>query len=451
MEECLVANKKHVLIICIAVMLILAGCSGKNGGNNQNAAPSNDTAGTGEATNTGGDNAPAKSDVTLTMSRWAGPHADDQAELLKEFTAETGIKVKMDAIDYAQLKQKQTLNMSGKTGQYDLVWVQEIWMSEYAKAGYLLPLDDMIKDTALAGDDFDLPDFNPNFIKIDTIDGKLYALPTFPQAPIMVYNTEMLAKEGLQPPKTTDEVLKVAKALHDKGTGIAIPARQGLAAVDTFHSLMRSNGGNYFSSDGKLDLTTEPNIAAAQYWKDLSAVAMKGSTTWHWDEVNKALQFGQAPIGFSISGLLSFLEDPAQSKVAGKVGYAPLPYFNNPFGTVSFWSWAVAADSKHPKEAFQLAAWLTSKSTEKKMGLINGNISARTSLFSDKELIEKAPWFAAVGEALKQSDTEPLRTGAPKLMEALQNSLSSIATTGSDPKQELEKVQKDLAPLFETE
>jgi ABC-type glycerol-3-phosphate transport system substrate-binding protein len=431
----------------MSFMLILAGCGAKSGGN-QSAAPDNGKAGAEETTNGGNGDAPAKSDVTLTISRWAGPHADDQAELLKEFTAETGIKVKMDAIDYAQLKQKQTLNMSGKTGQYDLVWAQEIWMNEYAKAGYLLPLDDMVKDTSLTGDDFDFADYNESFMKLNTIDGKLYALPTMPQTLIMVYNKELLEKEGLQPPKTTDDVLKVAKHFHDKGTGIALPARQGISATEVFLNLMRSNDGNYFNSDGKLDLATEANIQAAQYYKDLAAVSMKGSTTWHVDEVNKALQFGQAPIGISVSGLLSFLEDPSQSKVAGKLGYAPMPYFKKPFSTVSFWSWAVTADSKHPKEAFQLAAWLTSKSTEKKLGLINGNTSGRKSLFTDKELSEKAPWFGAVGEALANSDTQPLNDSAPKLLETMQNLLSSLATNNADPKQELENAQKELAPLF---
>ena len=71
--------------------------------------------------------------VELVISRWAGPHADDQAAILKQFENETGIHVRMDAIDYFQLRQKQTLNLSGKTGAYDLVWAQEVWLPEYVE------------------------------------------------------------------------------------------------------------------------------------------------------------------------------------------------------------------------------------------------------------------------------------------------------------------------------
>lgn len=388
------------------------------------------------------------SKVELVISRWAGPNADDQAALLKQFENETGIHVRMDAIDYFQLHQKQTLNLSGKTGAYDLIFAQEVWLPDYASSGYLLPLDDFVKDESLNGKDFEFRDFNPNLIKIDTIGGKLYGLPAFVQTPLMVYNKELLEKAGVQPPKTWEETLAVAKALHDKGKGIALPAKQGLAAVDIWIALARSNNGNYFDQAGKLDLVTPENIETVNYWKDLVAVSMRGSTNWHFDEVNKALQFGEAPIGITISGLCGALEDDQQSKVAGKLGYAALPYKIRPFGTLSVWSWCVAADSRHPKEAYQLAAWLTSKSVEKQLSQKDGQIGGRQSLLGDTELVSKEPWLPAVSEALKNADTQPLEKSAPKLMEAMEAALSAVAVNGADAKDQLEQVQKTLSPEF---
>jgi multiple sugar transport system substrate-binding protein len=425
-------KSKTGVLLLLSGMLLLPVCSDKVSADDQ--------------TKTGSS---AGGKVELVISRWAGPHADDQAAILKQFENETGIHVRMDAIDYFQLRQKQTLNLSGKTGAYDLIWAQEVWLPEYVSSGYLLPLDEFVKDAALSGKDFDLQDFNPNLIKINTINGKLYALPTFVQAPLMVYNKELLQKAGLQPPKNWEETLTVAKVLHEKGKGIALPAKQGLAAVDIWIAMARSNNGNYFNEEGKLQLVTEQNIETVQYWKDLVAVAMKGSTNWHFDEVNKALQFGEAPIGLTISGLCGALEDEQQSKVAGKLGYAALPYKIRPFGTLSFWSWGVAADSRHPKEAYRLAAWLTSKSIEKQMSLKDGQIAARQSLYSDPELVAKAPWLPGVAEALKNADTQPLHKNAPKLMEAMAAALSAVAVNGDNPKEQLEQVQKALVSEFQ--
>jgi multiple sugar transport system substrate-binding protein len=310
--------------------------------------------------------------VQLVISRWAGSHADDQASMLGEFEKATGIHVRMDAIDYGQLRQKQMLNMGGKTGAYDLVFAQEVWIPEYVSSGYLHALNDYLNDPALTGKDFDFPDFEPSLVQSDTMNSKLYGLPTFVQTPLVVFNKDVFGKLGLQTPKTWDDTLSIASKLHQQATGIALPAKEGLAAVDVWIALARSNKGGYFDSAGKLDLVTPENIAACQFWKDLAGVSMRGSTNWHFDDVNKAVQFAQAPYGITISGLAGQLEDAKESKVAGKIGYAPLPFKQRPFGTLSVWSWCLTADSKHPKEAFRLAAWLTGKQVEKAMSLKNG-------------------------------------------------------------------------------
>jgi len=389
-----------------------------------------------------------KEKVQLVISRWAGSHADDQAAMLGEFEKATGIHARMDAIDYGQLRQKQMLNMGGKTGAYDLVFAQEVWIPEYVSSGYLRALNDYLNDSDLSGKDFDYSDFEQSLIQSDTIDGKLYGLPTFVQTPLVVFNKDGLQALGAPPPKTWDETLSIASKLHQKGTGIALPAKEGLAAVDIWIALARSNKGGYFDPAGKLALVTPENIATCQFWKDLVAVSMRGSTNWHFDDVNKAVQFGQATYGITISGLAGQLEDPKESKVAGKIGYAPLPFKQRPFGTLSVWSWCVTADSKHPKEAFRLAAWLTGKQVEKAMSLKNGQVCARKSVLADPDLVNKAPYLPAITESLENADTEPRDKNSPKLMDAMQAALSRVAAGGGDPKQELESVQQQLSNDF---
>src|SRR5262245_54624836 len=114
-------------------------------------------------------------DVTLTVSRWAGPQADAQKTLLDEYSKATGVTVKLDAIDYGQLKQKQVLNMSTRTGEYDLVYVPEAWFGEYSTAGYLAPLDDYVKDAKLTGEGWDLADFPRAGLDVYTANGSLQA------------------------------------------------------------------------------------------------------------------------------------------------------------------------------------------------------------------------------------------------------------------------------------
>jgi ABC-type glycerol-3-phosphate transport system substrate-binding protein len=395
-----------------------------------------------------GDEAP-QSDVTLTVSRWAGPQADAQQELLDQYSEETGVTIRFDAIDYGQLKQKQTLNMSTATGEYDLVYVPEAWFGEYTEAGYLTNLDDYVADEALTGADWDFADFNQSGLDVYSSEGSLYALPYFVQTPLVVFDEEVLDEAGFEAPQTWDEIIEVAKYFKEQGSGIALPFRQGSAIVNIMAVLLAGNETDFFDESGALDLTNPKVVETVAFIQELSKYGIEGSNGWHWDEVNKALQFGQAPIGITTSGLFTALENPDESNVAGKLGYAPIPYAEAPAGLIQAWGWGVTADSKNPEEAFKLAAWLTSKTSQKEMGIIDPSfISFRESLYADPELTANAPWLPTVQEALSNGVTVPLQPAAPELTDALSVGLSGVVTNGEDPESMLSGIQTALVSKF---
>ncbi len=390
-------------------------------------------------------------DVTLTVSRWSGQSADAQAQLMQQFTAETGIKVNLDAVDWAQLKQKQVLSMSGTTGQYDLVMVHDTWFNEYVQSGYLAPVDDYVANTALAGDDFDIKDFASGMIDGATADGKFYGPPTNPAAPIFAYNKEMLDAEGVAPPTNWTELLAAAKHFSEKGTGIALPAQQAGAPVEIWAGLFRALGGDYFDANGKLNIASPEAIQAAQMWKDLNQYAVRGSNNWHWADTNKAIQLGDAPMGMVLSGIAVDLENPENSRVVGKLGYSPVPGPDGktPYSVMSFFCWCVAANSPHKEEAFKLAAWLTSKAQLTRLNLeIMPEITGRASIGANADIAAKLPFLGAVGEALSNSGTLPSDPNAPKVNDRIGAVLSSIVVNNADPKAELEAAQAELAPLY---
>lgn len=122
-------------------------------------------AGCGNASTNGQNSAQPYAGVHLTISRWSGPDADAMKTLLPEFTKETGIQVTMDAITYDNLQQKQVLDFSTHTGNYDLVWVPEVWLPEYARAGWLQPIQQYVNDPSLNKPDFDFTDFVPAILQ----------------------------------------------------------------------------------------------------------------------------------------------------------------------------------------------------------------------------------------------------------------------------------------------
>ncbi|MFD9901630.1 ABC transporter substrate-binding protein [Mesorhizobium sp. NPDC059025] len=398
-----------------------------------------------------GTSAMAQQDVTLTVSRWSGQSADAQAELMKRFTEETGIKVNLDAVDWSQLKQKQVSSLSGETGQYDLVMVHDTWLKEYVTSGYLHPVDEFLTDQKYIGPDFDISDFAKDMINGATVDGKFYGLPTNPAVAIFVYNKEMLDAEGIAPPKNWSELVAAAKHFSEKGTGVALPAQQAGAPVEIWASLMRSLGGDYFTADGKLNIASKEAIQAATMWKELNQYAVRGSNNWHWGDTNKQIQLGDSPMAIVLSGIAADLENHENSRVVGKLGYSaiPAPDGKKPYGVMNFFCWCVAANSPHKAEAFQLSGWLTSKAQLTRLNLeIMPEIGGRTSVSKNPEIVAKLGFLGAVGEALATSGTLPSDPNAPKVNDRIGAALSAIVVNDADPKAEFEAARADLAPLY---
>lgn len=375
-------------------------------------------------------------DDTLVISRWSGPHADDQKKVLEEYS---DASVKMDDIDYGNLKQKQIQSLS-TSADYDLVWVHETWLRDYVSKDFLLPLNDLVEKN-----NTDLSIYSDAMIESNTIDGEFYAFPTFAQTYLITYNKEWFEKEGQSVPTTPEELVAVAKYFKEQGTGIAIPGMQGTAAVDVFSSLLYSYGGDYFDQDGNLDLESEPMQEAFALWKELCDNSITGSLTWHNDQVSQAVREEKAPFGITITGLANMDIDPEVSLITDKVGYAPIPGGEANVGVATYWSWAVAKNSKNPEKAYALAAWLTSPDVEKKQSLLNGQITAVKSLAEDSEVVESIPVLPVANEVLATAKPQPSTGDSSKVLEALQATLSEIGSTGADPIEAAGELQKSLS------
>lgn len=383
--------------------------------------------------------------VALVTSRWSGPHADYQKKLLEKYSKESGVQVTQDDVAFGQLRTKQIMNMANRTEGYDLVWVLESWIEDYVKAGYIIALNPYFEKTP----GFDVKNYMPGLVKLNTFGGKIYGIPTMVQTAIVAYDTRKLQEAGFGPPDTWEKILGVARHFKAQGSGIAMPVRKGMFDDNVWDTLMYSNGGGYFDERGMLRLDSPENVEVLRFYQKLMQCALRGSLDWHVDEANRQLQFGHAPIGITISGLAGVLEDPARSTIAGHVGYLPLPYKTHPAGIVSTWNWCVTAGSKNPVEAFKLIAWLTSSAIEKEQSLANGQLSAVNSLFNDTELRMKFPFLPAVIPYLNNPYIPLVAPHEKELMEGISEILFRVSVSPVDPAEELKQLQQKMKPRFE--
>ncbi len=94
-------------------------------------------------------------------------------------------------------------------------------------------------------------------------------------------NKAMLAEKGFEVPKNWDDVLKIAEAFNDpanKKYGIAVPTANVAFTEQVFSQFALSNGANVFAADGSVTFDTPEMQEAMQFYKDLAAYSMPGST-----------------------------------------------------------------------------------------------------------------------------------------------------------------------------
>ena len=106
-------------------------------------------------------------------------------DLLPQFEEQTGIEVKFEVVNYAQMHAKLIPQLMAPTGAYDAIVVDNYWAGEFPAAGWLIPLDDLVKETSAV----DLDAYVPSMLDmVGYYQGTLYMIhlmiiQTTPTAP----------------------------------------------------------------------------------------------------------------------------------------------------------------------------------------------------------------------------------------------------------------------------
>ena len=66
-------------------------------------------------------------------------------ELLPDFKEKTGIDVEFEIMGYGEMHPKMVPSLTSSTGSIDFMPVDFYWVGEFARAGWMMPLDDYIK------------------------------------------------------------------------------------------------------------------------------------------------------------------------------------------------------------------------------------------------------------------------------------------------------------------
>ncbi|GGU19881.1 ABC transporter substrate-binding protein [Streptomyces coeruleorubidus] len=307
-----------------------------------------------------------------------------------------------DSADETQAQMATDLR-DGDRSRFDVLNIDVNWTSEFAAAGWIRPLP---------RDRFPLKTFLPPVVDTATYDGQLYAVPYVTNAGLLLYRKDILAKEGVRPPRTWAELERYAKTIAPKygldGYAGQFLPYEGLTvnAAEAVYSA----GGSILGDEG--ERVTVDSAAAREGIGFLARGVREGwipkeALTYKEEESKQAFQDGRllflrnwpyAYVGASAPG----------SEVAGKVGAVPLPGPDGPGTSVLGGSnLAVSAHARHPDSAARLIAYLTSERVQRQVLTRGALPPVRAGLYEDPALIRRFPYLPTLRESVRTAEPRP--------------------------------------------
>ena len=355
--------------------------------------------------------------ISFLTPPWGVPPNEDA---LNAFMEESGITVEIQSVQTADLYSRVQVSSAAGEAPADVIFITEEGPSNVVATGNMLPLNDLLEMSDLDADDFEKLDFW-------TVDGDVYAIPTYLQLVMMDYNAARLAEAGFDAAPTTWDELH-SQAMSIKADGVdEYPIAFG--AISWSWWLMALSMG-----DPMFDEDLNP-VFADEGSKGREAMAML-KTFFDHDLISPEIlagSIGQHPLFWSGVGVfhqawqgsLAIANNPERSQQAPDAAYLVLPEVGNT------WSFpagiGISVDSENVDAAWEFIKWYVSEGTQTDIynafGLYPSRVSVAAALNEEgaiegyDEIVEQSmhtnelprfalwwgPWAAAVSEEIKEA------------------------------------------------
>ena len=394
---------------------------------------------TGALTACGGSGTPAADAGSKTIRVTLANHVwtDTIKSKLPEFEKATGLKVELSQYGEDQLSAQYNVKLNAGTSEIDVMMYRPLQEGKlFAKNGYLANLSTDVKANKTWG----WEDFQSGPVGATTYKNNVVGVPIITEQEVLYYRKDLLAKAGLQVPKTMDELQAAAKAIKAQNPGVAgFVARTGKSpAVTQFSSFLYSFGGDFVDANGKSGVASDAAKKAYAFYGGLihNYGPANVSTDMSWPEAMAIFTQGKAGLYTEADSLYKNATDPVKSKVANTVGFAPMPSGANGSKAYNVPSWALGinAASANQANAWKFIEWATSK--DMTLGIQKAGVpGARTSVWNDPAGISTYPadLAAAIAESTKNGvgHDRPLVIKVPESRDIVGNPIV-VAITGGD-------------------
>lgn len=394
---------KRLAALVATIAVVSAACAGQGGTTAPSSSPAQSTA----ASPSAGGSAAAfdwkkYSGTTITFLANEHPWTDGMNKVLSDFEQETGITVNVQPFseDLYFDKMEQTLRASPSAADVYFLPMDSTGFSQFS-ANLIEPLTSYLNDPSMTSPDYDLSDFPAGFLTGGTYppgdtSAQLYGIPISFETYILFYNKDLVSQ---LPATFADLITSADQITKDKGSqGISGSVMRGIRSdtiMDTLSGVVYNEWGSkdapapyglWFDGDWSKPRLTDPSVC--QGLADYAGMLAAGPANKYaidWPDANTLFSQGKAAYFIDASLFGPSYEDPSQSQVAGKVGYAVLPPATaggTSYSGAWLWGLGIPANAQHKEAAWYFIQWMTNKANTAKIGTSTGG-APRNSAYSD--------------------------------------------------------------------
>jgi multiple sugar transport system substrate-binding protein len=340
-----------------------------------------------------------------------------------------GVKIQREVVPGDTLIQKVLQQSSSKTLP-DVLMLDNPDLQQIAASGALAPLDEF--GLSASG-------YVKGVVDASTYQGKLYGLQPITNTIGLFYNKDTLAKAGLQPPTTWDELTAAAKKLtQGKRYGIAFSAPPNYEGTWQFLPFMWSNGGD------EKNIATPQTAQALQLLVDLVKDGSASKSVLNWTQADVNDQFKAGNAAMMVNGPWQFPVLNQEKSLHYGVVPVPAPKAGqtvvSPLGGVT-WTVPQTGDKVKQAKAAKIVACLNSDSNQLLLAKERQTVPTKAAL--QAKFVAEQPSMKTFSTLVADARARTGELGAdwPKAATKIYTAEQAALTGQAAPEKALEQAQ----------
>lgn len=271
--------------------------------------------------------APAEA-TEVNMIGWSFPITDFYADELEGCSDVENLTVNTQLLASTDAQEQVRLALStGGDSPYDIVHGSNGQLPEWAGAGWILPLNDLVEEY---WDEYNLGDIPQTAWDAATLDGNIYGIPMVANTLHMIYREDVFTEMGIEVPDTIAEVIAACDTIGLDNADFDMPYTLNLSAgwawEIEFFQMLRGYGGDFLDEDNMPAFNGEEGVNAANALVDVANACMGlDGYSFSLNDQEVAMQIGTLPATNMWASRAANMSDPERTDLVDVIAYAPAP------------------------------------------------------------------------------------------------------------------------------